>query len=113
MVCSGEAALGQWYLQVWGAPILCERTPSNWGLNRKHKAKHLVREVVWRGGDRPLLTEKACVSAVGVKSLASLLPGIRKYLLWDLNVLRTSKGLSLEYQAADSNFPTSALIKKR
>lgn len=60
-----------------------------------------------------MLTENARVSAVVVKSPAALLPGIRKYLLGGLSVLRTSKGLSLGYQTADSNFPPSALIRKR
>lgn len=60
-----------------------------------------------------MLTENARVSVVVVKSLAGLLPGSWKYLLGAVSVLRTSKGLSLEYQPADSSFLPSALMRKR
>ena len=83
------------------------------GTKQETQSKCLVSEAVWGGRCTPMLTESARVSAEVVKSLASLLPGIHKSLLWDLSVLRTSKGLSLEYQPADSQFPTSTLIRKK
>jgi len=67
---------------------------------------------VWGGRCRSPLTENARVSAV-VDSLAGLLPGGHMYSLGHFSVLGTSKRLSLEYQPADSNFPPSALIRKK
>lgn len=107
------AALVPWWSQVSGASSLWERTPGIGGTKQETQSKCLVSEAVRGSRCTPMLTESARVSAEVVKSLASLLPGIHKSLLWDLSVLRTSKGLSLEYQPADSQFPTSTLIRKK
>lgn len=58
-----------------------------------------------------LLQEDARVSAEVVTPWTACCQGF--IILWDLGVLGTSKGLSLEYQPANPKFPASVLVRKK
>lgn len=101
-----------WFLGGHRFEVLPESGEDSWhlGLNRKHRASTRWVRQCGEVAAHPCWLN---VSAEVEKSLASVLPGVWKAWLWGLSMLRTSKGLSLGYQPADSQFPVSTLIRKK
>lgn len=122
----GKAVLaGSWEASVWPADwaaafvLSADRfgvlsgfgrgLPYHLGVRRETQDKHLV----WRSlqvhaeGKRPLFCCGGEVTGQAAAEVRNI------HLLWDVSVPGTWKPLSVEYQPADSKFPTSALIRKK